>query len=112
MTYDPFQRGKYPVGVRTVEVTDTSRDNRQLMVEIWYPATDKYLGKDLAEATKDSFEIVSTMPKFTQPAVRDAAPQTGHFPLIMFNHGALGHRRVNTLLCTHLASHGYVVAAN
>jgi predicted dienelactone hydrolase len=32
-------------------------------------------------------------------------------PLIVFSHYSGGHRRTATYLCTHLASHGYVVAA-
>jgi predicted dienelactone hydrolase len=43
--------------------------------------------------------------------VRDASPRRGRFPLVAFSHGYGGHRRQSTFLCTHLASHGYVVAA-
>jgi predicted dienelactone hydrolase len=32
-------------------------------------------------------------------------------PLILFSHHSGGHRRASTFLTTHLASHGYVVAA-
>ena len=34
----------------------------------------------------------------------------GPRPLVVFSHYAGGHRRTATFLCTHLASHGYVVA--
>src|SRR5260370_38500748 len=37
--------------------------------------------------------------------------QSGLRPLIVFFHYSGGHRRTATYLCTHLASHGYVVAA-
>ncbi len=37
--------------------------------------------------------------------------QSGLRPLIVFSHYSGGHRRTATYLCTHLASHGYVVAA-
>ncbi len=37
--------------------------------------------------------------------------QTGNYPLIKFSHHSGGHRRAATFLCTHLCSHGYVVAA-
>jgi predicted dienelactone hydrolase len=30
----------------------------------------------------------------------------------MHNHGVYGHRRIASILCTHLASHGYIVASN
>jgi dienelactone hydrolase len=46
-----------------------------------------------------------------QNAVRGAALAAGRFPLIVQCHGANGHRRDKTELCTHLASHGYVVAS-
>ena len=39
------------------------------------------------------------------PAIAEAKP------LIVFSHYSGGHRRTATYLCTHLASHGYVVAA-
>ena len=38
------------------------------------------------------------------------APKKG-FPLILYSHSSYGHRRQSALLLTHLASHGYVVAA-
>lgn len=37
--------------------------------------------------------------------------ESGVRPLIVFSHFSGGHRRTATYLCTHLASHGYVVAA-
>jgi dienelactone hydrolase len=32
-------------------------------------------------------------------------------PLVVYSHASYGHRRQSSLLCAHLASHGYVVAA-
>jgi predicted dienelactone hydrolase len=43
-------------------------------------------------------------------AVRDAAAEPGTYPLVIFSHHSGGHRRAATFLCTHLASHGYIVA--
>src|SRR5882757_2856048 len=37
--------------------------------------------------------------------------QPGTYPLIVFSHPSGYHRRIATYLCTHLSSHGYVVAA-
>lgn len=42
---------------------------------------------------------------------RDAATRPGPHPLIIFSHHSGGHRRKATFLGTHLASHGYAVAA-
>ena len=44
-------------------------------------------------------------------AVRNATAHPGTYPLIVFSHHSGGHRRAATFLCTHLSSHGYVVAA-
>ncbi len=45
---EPFGRpGPYPVGVRTIVLTDASREDplteshRTLVVEVWYPSTDE-----------------------------------------------------------------------
>ncbi len=81
--YDPFLEGRFPVGVRTIEALDTAR-NRPFNCEIWYPA-----------------KVPS----------RDAAAEPGTYPLIVYSHPSGGHRRAATFLCTHLCSHGYVVAA-
>ena len=50
-------------------------------------------------------------PTLWQAAVRDAAVQPGSYPLIAYSHSSPGHRRQATFFCSHLASHGYVVAA-
>jgi len=108
MAYDPFARGVHPVGVRT---TEARRDDRTLGIEIWYPATDAHAGQDTVDPTRDRYELMPGLPPVTQDALRDAAPRAGRFPLVAFSHGYGGHRRQSTFLCTHLASHGYVVAA-
>jgi dienelactone hydrolase len=112
MTYDPFARGASPVGVRTIELRDSDRSNQPVTVEIWYPAAERYNAQDLDPATRDRFTFAPELPEAAQDAVRDAEPARGQFPLVMHNHGAFGHRRVDTTLCTHLASHGYIVASN
>lgn len=89
MAYDPFARGRFPVGVRTVRALDQAR-GREFRCEIWYPA---------AGAAARPEEL------------RDAAPRPGGHPLVAYSHYSGGHRRAATFLCTHLASHGYVVAA-
>ena len=72
--YSPFERGRFPTGVRTIEARDAARD-RLFTCEIWYPG------------------------------------EPGTFPLIIFSHHSGGNRLDATFLTTHLASHGYLVAA-
>src|SRR6266849_2624361 len=109
--YDPFARGRFPVGVRTIEARDTARD-RVFPCEIWYPAAAQYAGQDLAPETQDSFTASSPDAPRRQMAIRDAAAQPGTWPLVVYSHGSASwRRRMSTYLCTHLSSHGYVVAA-
>ena len=108
--YDPFVRGRFPVGVRTIEALDTSRD-RLFPCEICYPATAQHSGQDIAPGTQDTFTVPLSSKPRSQTAVRNAAAQPGTYPLILFSHSSGAGRRSATFLCTHLASHGYVVAA-
>jgi dienelactone hydrolase len=108
--YDPFVRGRFPVGVRTVKALDTVR-NRLFSCEIWYPAAGQHAGQDIAPGTLDFFTLPSGDTRRSQMAVRNAAAQPGTYALVIFSHHSGGHRRAATFLCTHLSSHGYVVAA-
>ena len=111
MSYDPFSRGATPVGVRSLELVDEARGGRRLPLELWYPAAAQHRGQDLADATRDRFAIAPGIPEDAQQAVRDAEPARGRFPLLAYFHGATGHRRDAHPLCTHLASHGYLVVS-
>jgi dienelactone hydrolase len=108
--YDPFVRGRFPVGVRTIQALDPARD-RLFPCEIWYPAAALHAGQDLAPVTQDSYAVPPAGVLRNQTAVRNAAAEPGTYPLILFSHHSGGHRRAATFLCTHLSSHGYVVAA-
>ncbi|MYE10422.1 MAG: prolyl oligopeptidase family serine peptidase [Gammaproteobacteria bacterium] len=110
MSYDPFQRGDFPVGVRHVDLDD---DGRHIPLTVWFPATDAHQGQDLAADTQDviSFEPPNPWRPRRQAAVRDATPRDDVFPLVVYSHGATDSRFSAGFLATHLASHGYVVAA-
>ena len=108
--YDPYTRGRHAVGTRQFNWTDTER-NHSLPVDVWYPATKAYEGKDLDPATQDRYEIVPGMGEAVQQAIKDAEVEPGQRALVVFSHGFGGERRQSTFLCCHLASHGYVVAA-
>ena len=110
MNYDPFIRGQSAVGTRSFKWMDPTRD-RTLSVDIWYPATEQYVGQDLAEQTQDHFPILPGILEGSQQAVRDAHAQDRCFSLIVFSHGYNAYTRQSTYLVTHLASHGYVVVA-
>jgi predicted dienelactone hydrolase len=108
--YDPFVRGPFPVGVRTIQSLDTAR-NRSFACEIWYPAAAQHQGQDLVSETQDVFTVPPDKAMRRQTAVRNATAHAGSYPVIIFSHHSGGHRRAATFLCTHLSSHGYMVAA-
>src|SRR5262249_8870244 len=85
--------------------------NREFSCEIWYPAASRHGGEDLALETQDAFVPPMQTALRRQMAVRGADPAPGILPLVIFSHHSGGHRRSATFLCTHLASHGYAVAA-
>ena len=107
---DPFLRGQFPVGVRTTYGIDSSRD-RRFPIEIWYPAAQSHAGQDIAPVTQDSFAVPINDAAQRQTAVRNATVEPGTYPLIIFSHSSGGNRQQSTFLCTHLSSHGYLVAA-
>lgn len=105
--------GPYIPGVVTLALPDRS-------VEVWYPA-DPGVEAGRAKAT---YEISDWLPPafrakvppgtapFTTDAYRGLAPShRGPFPLVLFSHGFGGYRDQSTLITTHLASWGFVVAA-
>jgi len=108
--YDPFARGRLPVGVRTIQALDTLR-NRLFPCEIWYPATAQHTGQDLDLATQDFFTVPPSNTPRSQLAIRNARAQPGLYPLILFSHSRGDQRLQSTFLYTHLSSHGYIVAA-
>ncbi len=114
MPYDPFARGPHPTGVTTRTYRDAARD-RDLTVEVWYPATAEHAGRDLDPAQHDRFTPdglsgdAGSLAR--QAAVRDVERLPGQHPLVLLCHGYSGHRRESTFMATHLASHGFVVAS-
>jgi predicted dienelactone hydrolase len=111
MSYDPFGRGPYPVGVCSDSLVEPT-GGRQLDVEVWYPAAATFAGQDFADSTRDRYELIPGLRKVAQDAIREASPASlSALPLVVFSHGFGSHRRQSSFLMTHLASHGYLVAA-
>jgi predicted dienelactone hydrolase len=126
-------RGKWAVGVRTIELVHTAQPDilrfdaatgrapltdRALTIEIWYPAT-------IPAGKEERVVYESAMPGAPSPdtpkrfsiygrALRDAPAASGPdapFPLVVVSHGYPGARTFMTWLTENLASKGYVVAA-
>lgn len=88
------------IGVHTLEYEDPKRNNRSVVVEVWYPT----LQSGPYDTPKD--------PIWVHPnEIRDVEPSSGRHPLIMMSHGHGGDRRDRSWLVKHLVSHGYIVAS-
>ena len=124
-------RGTYKVGVQTLELVNKNQVDvlnskggidpvydRQLKIEVWYPAIIAADKKEL-ETYNATLGLLkdSTRPlipfSFTGRALRNAAPDlsSGKFPLIIVSHGYVGSKLLMTYLTENLASKGYVVVA-
>jgi predicted dienelactone hydrolase len=96
--------GPYAVGRRTEQLTDTSREDRSLAVEVWYPAA--------AEAAPTPYELIPGVGFDADLSTVDSAPASdGPFPLVVFSHGSGGLRQQSASIVETIASHGFVVVA-
>lgn len=108
--------GEYQVGVQTIKITNpdqlsskdfSSRENRDLNLEVWYPSTPE---KKAMPATYEGVTRLHIPFSLQGEAYRDSQPiEGGRFPIVVLSHGYTGYRTIMFYLGEHLASHGYIV---
>jgi len=124
-------RGKYAVGVRTLEVINKNQVDvlkskagidplydRSLMIEVWYPAVIP-TGQKALETYKSTLGLFNDPKRPLIPytyfgrALRDAQPDRseGKYPLVIVSHGYPGSRLLLSYLTENLASKGYIVVS-
>lgn len=126
--------GPYPVGVRTIVLTDDARldpltkSARTLVVEVWYPSTERaadfpktrfgdFFGPYTAEAERVLHKKLPEIEARFHTLAHRGAPLRSldgdeeGYPLLVFSHGNGGFRHQNSFQMDHLASHGYIVAS-
>jgi predicted dienelactone hydrolase len=124
----PPPTGPHRVGTVSLHLVDGSRPDpvagpghhRELMASVWYPVTRDAPRHPVAPwMTAAPMRALLAANGFDADAA--AAPLTaGHesaaalrtpdrLPVILFSHGARGHRSETTIVVQELASHGYVV---
>jgi predicted dienelactone hydrolase len=120
--------GRHAVGVRSVHLREAGQPDvlafdaargsapladRDLDVEIWYPARPARGARPERYEGSLPSEPPAPPARFTIPglAVRDAAAAGGPYPLIVVSHGMSNDVAAFTWLTENLASKGYVVAA-
>jgi dienelactone hydrolase len=101
-TRDPVEPGEFDVGFTLGSTMRTLADSstRNLEYHVWYPAESAAV--DLPHSLQANLPLRSRV---------GATPAKGPHPLIIFSHGAGGTPEGHLFLITHLASHGFVVAA-
>ena len=133
--------GRYPVGLKVVKQFDVSRfypaasdtstgeGHRPLQTLIWYPSTPNQRETLTVEAY---VRLADSETQFAIPdqatnkwrarlqttfhdklrAVRDAEPENGRYPVLIYAPSDSGVAWENADLCEYLASQGYVVLAS
>ncbi|MET8629697.1 acetylhydrolase [Kitasatospora sp. NPDC004669] len=121
--------GPFPVGMVPLHLRDESRLDpnarpgrfRELMATVWYPAraadADAYpLAPWMTEGALKAFldDVGFPLPPTLAPltAGHEGAPvhRTGRpLPVVLYSHGAGGHRADHTIMVQELASHGFAV---
>ncbi|WP_068614041.1 alpha/beta hydrolase family protein [Paenibacillus tuaregi] len=125
--------GSYPVGTTVYHWVDSQRADeyssdpkarRELMVQIWYPASPNTAGptepysRHVGAVTK-GLENALSFPAWTLShlglvkthAYDDAVLSNAEkrYPVLIFSHGMTGFRNQNTFQVEELVSHGYIV---
>lgn len=131
----PKPSGQYAVGVRSLEMDDSSRlgvfaakpdEPRRLLVRIWYPAQSvsgdpaPYFNAAETKSTARALGALVGFPEFftylrhvktnsyiNAPLLEGAKD----LPVVFYSHGYTSYLNQNTALMEELASHGYVVVS-
>ena len=128
----PKPLGKYIVGITQLDFTDKSRKKvfpfeeddafRKIPVTIFYPAESNenkdsapYASPELLETlSKTTFGLISkNVAKVKTNCYKNVPIAAGenNYPVIIFNHGYGGYTMQSTVLCSDLASFGYIVVS-
>ncbi len=122
---DYTQAGSHPVGHVRFTVADSARD-RELLVEVWYPADPSVAEAAAAGSPIEAFvpvgpdqdQFVDLLATAHNPgttrqtsAAPEGLPTPGPWPVILYSHCHACTRFSSFSLAEHLASHGFVVVA-
>ncbi|MBB3113941.1 putative dienelactone hydrolase [Paenibacillus phyllosphaerae] len=129
----PAPTGIYPVGTQTFQWTDMGRkdpyaadpgENRELLVQVWYPADVKEKNTTTPLLTADErhmfaqrigipallLDYLKFIPSHAAENAEVSAARQ-QYPLIIFNHGYTASRLYHTSQAAEMASHGFIVAS-
>jgi dienelactone hydrolase len=116
----PAPTGRYPVGTRTLYLTDKSRvemhegarpGNREVVAQLWYPAATAKWQRAMYRRRKETSRRSSYQAVLKTHSLQDAPVAAGRFPVIVHNAAWWGFRNRSTFMTQDLASHGFIVVA-
>ncbi len=104
----PDALGSFAVGHTMFTGIDAARDDRELIVNVWYPVDEA----DAATEPRAEYPLTGPFTLASDVAV-DGLPvsSAGPLALLVFSHGFGGINTQSTQLMETLASHGFVVAS-
>jgi predicted dienelactone hydrolase len=105
--YTPDALGADQVGYLTFEAVDASRNDRSLVIDVWYPA-DRASTTGASAAT---YPLSAIFGMESDVALDQVAVRQDSLALLIFSHGYGGINRQSIALMEALASHGFIVAA-
>ena len=104
----PHTLGTHNVGYITFTATDTNREDRNLVIDVWYPADPEAV----QSAKPATYPLSAIFGMESEVALEDVAVEPNEtLPLLVFSHGYGGINRQSIALMEALASHGFIVAA-
>lgn len=104
----PDALGSYTVGHTVFTAVDAARDDRELIVDVWYPVDEA----DTATEPRTEYALLGPFALPSDVAVDDLPPSSENaLTLLVFSHGFGGINTQSTQLMETLASHGFVVAS-
>ncbi len=106
VVHDPSEPGPYGVGHETRVLVDSTRGDRTLPLQVWYPG----VVTEGAESTEYELAAGIGLPSMIAFEAL-AAADSGPFGLLVFSHGYAGINTQSVELCEVLASHGFVVVS-
>ena len=106
--YAPDALGPFEVGYTQLNVVDPARDDRPLLVDVWYPAEAVDAGVD--ERAGYLLGGLFTLPSEVAWAEVPVSERSDQI-MVVFSHGYRGISTQSFQLCETLASHGFIVVS-
>jgi len=107
----PTPTGTHLVGTRILQIGTDGAATRDLVVQLWYPASPSREPLAPYRRREETTRQSSYQAVLPTNSHLDAPVANGKFPVLLFSPAWGGRRTQNTYLTEDLASHGFVVAA-